>query len=254
MTLKATRARLVEAAEELRDALRPLLSEPAPQPAAHLLCPLDYAFDNYCSYITRHARAPIEALMVGMNPGPWGMGQTGVPFGDPGLVRSFLGIRGAVDRPAQEHPRCPVLGLASPRAEVSGQRLWGSIESCFEKPRHFFERFFVANYCPLLFLNERGANVTPDKLPKQWMEPVLFACDAHITRLTEILEPRQVLGIGVWSTKRLKLALTDHMPAEAFGTVLHPSPASPAANRGWLPAALQQLAALGVPWPEPGTS
>lgn len=219
--------------------------------AAHVLNPLVYGWDNHRAYLERHARAPVEAVLVGMNPGPWGMGQTGVPFGDPASVRGFLGITGAVLRPENEHPRCPVRGVDSPRGEVSGQRLWGGIERCFGSPDAFFARFFVANYCPLLFLNERGANVTPDKLPAAWMRPVLEACDAHLVQLIETLEPARVIGIGAWSTQRIAGVLEGAGLDLPVGTVLHPSPASPAANRGWLEVARRQLEALGCSWPAP---
>jgi single-strand selective monofunctional uracil DNA glycosylase len=243
---------LVRAAETLRDELlRCAARPPKGSPVRHVLHPLAYAWDNHAAYIERHARAPLEALLLGMNPGPWGMGQTGVPFGDPASVRDFLGITGAVERPEYEHPRCPVLGLESPRCEVSGQRLWGGIARCFGSTDAFFARFFVANYCPLLFLDEGGANVTPDKLPAAWMRPVLEACDAHLVALVRALEPKRVLGIGVWTKKRVDAALEGAKLTLETGVLLHPSPASPAANRGWLEAARKQLQALDCPWPEP---
>jgi single-strand selective monofunctional uracil DNA glycosylase len=239
---------LVRAAECLRKTLAPLAARRC---EATVLNPLDYAWTNHRAYLERHGRAGVEGVLLGMNPGPWGMGQTGVPFGDPAHVRDFLGISGPVERPAGEHERCPILGLESPRAEVSGARLWGGVRRSFGTPERFFERFFVVNYCPLLFLNERGANVTPDKLPGSWMKPVLAACDEHLVAVARILEPRRMIGVGAWATKRIELALGEAGLALPVGTLLHPSPASPAANRGWLEAALRQLEALGCPWPEP---
>jgi single-strand selective monofunctional uracil DNA glycosylase len=241
---------LVRAAQDLNSALEPLAARKAPEASPSILNPLAYAWRPHKLYLERHARAGIEALFIGMNPGPWGMGQTGVPFGDPAHVRDFLGITGKVDVPANAHERCPVLGLDSPRGEVSGQRIWGGVKSCFGDPAPFFERFFVANYCPLLFLSEKGANVTPDKLPAAWMEPVLEACDEHLREMVRILQPKRVLGVGAWATKRATLALEGHSDA-TIGTILHPSPASPLANKGWLAAALKQLDEHGCPWPRP---
>ena len=60
----------------------------------------------------------------------------------------------------------------------------------------------------------------------------------------EILQPQRVVGIGAWATKRASAALADR--GFSVGTVLHPSPASPKANRGWAPQAESELAELGI--------
>ncbi|MBI3726050.1 single-stranded DNA-binding protein [bacterium] len=240
---------LVASARKLADALAPFVGA---RGDVLVLSPLEYAWESHEAYLTAHAREGIEALLVGMNPGPWGMGQTGVPFGDPGLVRAFLGVERAVGRPRVEHARFRVLGFASPRREVSGQRLWGGVRSCFGSPEAFFQRFFVANHCPLLFLKkDTGANVTPDKLPSSWLPRILRACDEHLVAAVRALAPARVVGVGAWTTKRVARALEPAGLSLPIGTVLHPSPASPAANRGWLEAARRQLAAQGCPWPEP---
>jgi single-strand selective monofunctional uracil DNA glycosylase len=248
---------LVAAAERLRDELEPLTHRRGAGEAATILVPVAYAWENHRAYLEKWARAGIEALLVGMNPGPWGMGQTGVPFGDPWHVRHFLEIAGTVSRPRNEHARCPILGLASPREEVSGQRLWGGAKRSFGSAERFFERFFVANYCPLLFLAQSGANVTPDKVPKEWMAPVLEVCDEHLRAVVAALEPNRVVGVGAWATKRAQKALEERRepgrtrPAPMIATLLHPSPASPTANRGWFRQARKQLAEIGCPWPAP---
>lgn len=249
-SVKKPGPQLVAAAERLRDELARLARKKGTGDARHILHPIAYAWENHRAYIEKHARRGVSALFVGMNPGPWGMGQTGVPFGDPGLVRDFLGIEGPVEQPKGGHERCPVLGFESKRGEVSGQRLWGGAKACFGTADRFFEKFFVANYCPLLFLGATGANLTPDKLPAEWMKPVLEACDEHLRVLVATLEPERVVGVGAWATKRAATALGEGCTLP-IGTLLHPSPASPAANRGWLPAARKQLAELGCPWPEP---
>src|SRR4026209_220177 len=110
--------------------------------------------------------------MLGMNPGPFGMVQTGVPFGDVAMARSWLGVVGPVARPRDEHPKRPVLGLECRRSEVSGARLWGWARDTFKSPDRFFERFFVVNYCPLLFMEAGGRNLTPDKLPSAERAPL----------------------------------------------------------------------------------
>jgi single-strand selective monofunctional uracil DNA glycosylase len=239
---------LVAAASRLRDELLRLARKKGCGEARHILLPLDYAWENHRAYLETHARSGLDAVLFGMNPGPWGMGQTGVPFGDPGLVRDFLGISGPVESPKGGHERCPIRGFESPRGEVSGQRLWGGAKACFGTADAFFARFFVANYCPLLFLGASGANLTPDKLPAAWMAPVLEACDEHLRAVVAAVEPKRVIGIGAWATKRARETLGGDFE---IGTMLHPSPASPIANRGWLEAARKQLDALGCPWPAP---
>lgn len=213
-------------------------------PVAHVYHPLLYARAPHRAYVARYGVAPREVLLVGMNPGPFGMAQTGVPFGEVGHVRDWLGIEAPVRRPPVEHPKRPVLGFACPRSEVSGARLWGWARARFGTPERFFARFFVANYCPLLFLTASGSNLTPDKLRAADREPMLAACDAALRRTVELLQPRLVVGIGHFAEGRARVALADM--GVRIGRLPHPSPASPAANRGWAEQAERALAELGV--------
>jgi single-strand selective monofunctional uracil DNA glycosylase len=239
---------LLAAADDLCRALKPLRFE---APVTHVYNPLVYARANYAAYVERYAllEAPApppikRVLLLGMNPGPWGMAQTGVPFGDASVVREWLGISGEVTPPADEHPERPIFGLACPRSEVSGTRLWGAIRDHFQTPARFFQRFFVENYCPLCFLEETGRNRTPDRLPAEERAPLYAICDAHLRRAVEILQPRLVIGVGNFAADRATNALEGS--GIAVGQILHPSPASPAANVGWLDKVKAQLAALGV--------
>ncbi|MFW2389086.1 MAG: uracil-DNA glycosylase family protein [Polyangiales bacterium] len=213
-------------------------------PVTHVYNPLQYARRPHELYLTRFGGGPKEALFVGMNPGPFGMGQTGVPFGDVGFVRDWLGVEAAVGRPSEEHPKRPVLGFDCKRSEVSGSRLWGWAEQRFGMPERFFSRFFVHNYCPLLFMESTGRNRTPDKLSADERDALLPACDRALRQVVDLLSPSLVIGVGAWATRRARAALGDDGPT--IGTVLHPSPASPKANRGWAPQAEGDLRALGV--------
>jgi single-strand selective monofunctional uracil DNA glycosylase len=210
----------------------------------HVYQPLVYARAAHRAYLERYGGGPKDVVFVGMNPGPFGMAQTGVPFGEVGIVRDWLGIEASIRKPSREHPRRPVEGFACRRSEVSGQRLWGWARARFEKPERFFARHFVANYCPLLFLEASGRNRTPDKLPAAERAPLERACDAALRRSIEILRPRLVVGIGHFAEGRARIAL-DGMGV-AIGRIPHPSPASPAANRGWAQQADAALRALGV--------
>ena len=213
-------------------------------PVTHVYNPLEYAKRSHEIYLGRFGEGSKEVVMVGMNPGPFGMGQTGVPFGDVGFVRDWMGIEAPVDHPAREHPKRPVQGFACERSEVSGSRLWGWAKTRFGNPEQFFARFFVINYCPLLFIESSGRNRTPDKLPASERAGLLSACDQALRSAIDVLEPKLVIGVGAWATKRVSAALGDDAPR--IGTVLHPSPASPKANRGWAPQAESDLRALGV--------
>jgi single-strand selective monofunctional uracil DNA glycosylase len=172
------------------------------------------------------------------------MAQTGVPFGTVGFVRDWLGIEGPVGKPALEHPKRPIQGFAMEREEVSGSRLWGWARDRFRSPDHFFRRFFVANYCPLVFMEASGRNRTPDKLPAVEQKELFRLCDRALRRVVKTLNPRLVVGIGKFAEDRAQSALVD-MDIR-IGRILHPSPASPAANRGWAEQAERQLKSLGI--------
>lgn len=213
-------------------------------PVTHVYNPLDYAWKPHADFLKRFGEGPKEIVFVGMNPGPFGMAQTGVPFGDPGFVRDWMGVKGKVGKPPVEHPKRPIIGLDSERAEVSGTRLWGWAKERFGTADAFFARFFVINYCPLVFMEETGRNRVPEKLPKAEREPLFDACDRGLRDSIRALKPQMVIGVGKFAEDCAKRVLGDDVPK--IGRILHPSPASPIANRGWAPQADKQLEALGV--------
>jgi single-strand selective monofunctional uracil DNA glycosylase len=213
-------------------------------PVAFVYNPLDYAREAYAAYVVRFGQEPKEVLLVGMNPGPFGMAQTGVPFGEVASVRDWLGIRTPIGKPPVEHPKRPVAGFDCHRTEVSGQRLWGWARRRFGTPEVFFDRFFVANYCPLLFLEGSGRNLPLDKLAGDEQRAIAGRCDAALRETVRHLAPRCVLGIGRFAERRSAIALAG-MGVD-IGFVPHPSPASPAANRGWEKQAERAIVGCGV--------
>ena len=215
-------------------------------PTAFVYNPLAYARAPHEAYLERYGSGSRQIVLLGMNPGPFGMAQTGVPFGDPTFVREWMGLEGEVGKPPREHAKRPILGLSSPRSEVSGSRLWGWARDRFGTAEAFFARFFVVNYCPLVFMEESGRNRIPEKLPKAEREPLFAACDDALREAIEVLSPELVVGVGKFAEDRAKKVLGD---AVRIGRVLHPSPASPKANKGWAPAAEAELTALGVKLP-----
>jgi single-strand selective monofunctional uracil DNA glycosylase len=235
---------LVSITDRLVAELDPLRFGP---PVAYVYNPLGYARQPWDRYCARYGSGPREVLLLGMNPGPFGMAQVGVPFGEVNLVRDWLGIEAPVGHPAHEHPKRPVLGFACTRSEVSGARLWGWARDRFGTPEAFFSRFFVANYCPLVFMSESGANVVPEKLVKAEREPLFAACDRALAATIAYIRPKYVIGVGKFAEAKARQAVeADRLEGVVVGCVPHPSPASPAANRGWAALMDKALAGIGV--------
>ena len=216
-------------------------------PVTHVYNPLDYAWEAHAQYLDRYGKGSKEVLFLGMNPGPWGMAQSGVPFGEVSAVRDWLGIDAEIQCPDHEHPTRRIMGLSCTRSEVSGARLWGWARDVFGTPDRFFDRFFVTNYCPLAFMESSARNRTPDKLPAAERDPLLALCDDALKKTVKALNPNLLVGVGAFAEKRAQRAL-DGMGVRV-GRVLHPSPASPAANRGWAEQAERDLRGLGVDLP-----
>lgn len=232
---------MIKAAATLSEAVEKL---PFALPTAYIYNPLQYAWKPHKAYLQRYGNSRKKVVFMGMNPGPWGMAQIGVPFGEINSVKNWMGIEEPVDIPFPEHPKRPVLGFACEKSEVSGRRLWGLFSEKYPKAEAFFADHFVLNYCPLVFMEESSRNRTPDKLPVSESTPLFEACNAHLRRCIEILQPDWIIGVGGFAQKQAAIAL-EGMELQ-HGKVLHPSPASPAANRGWAEAATKQLLDQGI--------
>ena len=227
--------------DDMVNALRPLRFEP---PISHVYNPLEYARKPLRQYHKKFASTPKEVVLLGMNPGPWGMAQTGIPFGELHAVRDWMKIVAPVGTPNAMHPKRPVMGFSCTKSEVSGKRLWGWVQKTFNTPQRFFKRFFVANYCPLLFIEKSGRNRTPDQIRAAERRTLQKICDHALRRTIEYFRPRYVVGVGKFAENRARSALNNHKVK--IGGVTHPSPANPQANRGWESLVLKQLAALGI--------
>lgn len=232
---------LLRAAKNLNRDVQPLKFGP---PVTHIYNPLVYAWAPYEAYLRRFAASQKRVVFLGMNPGPFGMVQTGVPFGEIAAVRNWLRIGGRIGRPANLHRRRPVFGFECPRSEVSGRRLWGLFAERFGTSAEFFTEHIVMNYCPLAFVEASGHNRTPDKLPVAERTKLFAACDQHLRAIIEILQPEWLIAIGDFAWQRAR-GLFLNSPLK-LGRILHPSPANPAANREWAVLAARQLEALGV--------
>ena len=213
-------------------------------PVTHVYNPLVYARQAWDVYCDKYGKGRKDVILVGMNPGPYGMAQCGVPFGEIAHVRDWLGIETPIGKPPVEHPKRPVLGFDCTRSEVSGRRLWSWARETYGTPEAFFERYFIANYSPLVFMEESGRNRVPEKLPKAERLPMNAACDRALRRTVELFEPTFVIGVGKFAEKKAREVVGDL--GVTIGSVPHPSPASPLANRGWAPLMTEALRSAGV--------
>jgi single-strand selective monofunctional uracil DNA glycosylase len=237
---QSTADRLVEAAAILRDEVDRLSFA---EPVTHIYNPLRYAWGAHEAYLRKFGDSRKRIVFLGMNPGPWGMSQVGVPFGEVAAVRDWMGISTPIGKPASEHPKRPVEGFDCTKSEVSGRRLWGLFAERFGTPEAFFGDHMVVNYCPLVFMEESGKNRTPDKLPSSEQAVLDKVCGSHLARVLEALQPEWAIGVGKYAEGCLRRVAP---PGTRVGTIIHPSPASPVANRGWASKAQEQLLALGA--------
>ena len=234
---------LIQAADWLAEKVDQLSFSP---PTTHVYNPLKYAAGVHHQYLERFDIRRVQTLWLGMNPGPWGMAQTGVPFGEVTAVRDYLNITGPVGQPTQPHPKRPVEGFDCPKSEVSGRRLWGLMQERYPSVDEFFQREIVFNYCPLIFMESSARNRTPDKLPASEREPLTELCDAHLARMLNAIDPVHVIGVGVYAEKCLQRVVKATGSTARVCRVLHPSPASPAANKDWSGKVTRSLQEAGV--------
>ncbi len=210
------------------------------QTPSHVYNPLQYAWHGQCEYLGRYGTQTGRVLLLGMNPGPWGMAQTGVPFGSVPMVREWFRIETRLSRELPEqHPKYPILGMACHRDEGSGRRLWGWARQRLGEPEAFFARFFVWNYCPLLFLAS-GRNLIPAGLRAAEARALEAICDRAFSGLLQALQPAAIVGIGRYAEQQARRLAGERVPVSYLP---HPSPASPAANRDWPALAEQALSA-----------
>jgi single-strand selective monofunctional uracil DNA glycosylase len=235
--------KLVRAARTLSDEVDQLQFS---EPVTHVYNPLSYAWKSHRAYLSMlQDHSPVN-LFLGMNPGPWGMAQTGVPFGEIASVRDWMGIETPVDSPPIEHPKRVIEGFDCQRSEVSGRRLWGLFSEKYQQPESFFAEHFVVNYCPLVFMEASGKNRTPDKLHAEERESVGLICDKHLASVIRAMQPKRVIGVGAYAEKCLTRVVQENSFEVSIDRILHPSPASPAANKDWAGKVTSQLINVGV--------
>jgi len=208
--------------------------------------PLEYAWNLHSLFLEKYVRENSQIMFLGMNPGPFGMMQTGVPFGEVNAVRDYLKIFGFVGSPSNCHPNRPVEGLGCSRSEVSGRRLWGLVQSRWNIPEEFAEKHSVFNYCPLGFLlgTKTAKNITPDHLAKEERKELEDICDAYLKDVVELIKPKALIGVGKYAENKF-LSLFDKSEY-LISSIIHPSPGNPQANNGWAEKTTQKMKDLGL--------
>jgi len=230
--------------KKLSDALNQL---PLSPPVEYSYNPLNYAWDTHSCLVTKYCNSRKRILFVGMNPGPWGMVQTGVPFGDVRLVQDWLGIIGNIGRPEKEHPKRRVQGFECSRSEVSGQRLWGFFRDLCITPDNFFKNCFVYSYCPLSFMHSTSRNITPPELKSCDRQALTKLCDAALAEIMTVLQVEIAVGIGKFAEYRIRETLKHSgLSHIKIGCILHPSPISPAANKGWKESVTKSMTEMNI--------
>ncbi|XP_041371737.1 uncharacterized protein LOC121385220 [Gigantopelta aegis] len=218
-----------------------------PSKVAHVYNPLEYAFETHYDFISKFCNSEKHILFLGMNPGPWGMSQNGVPFGEINIVKNWFGVTGSVSKPHNEHPKRPILGLDCKRSEVSGSRFWGFFKDICKTPENFFRTCFVYNLCPMAFMTESAKNITPPQLTANTLLQVNSVCDEALLRVVQLLNVKVIVGVGKYAYNRaLKVMTSAGINSVAVDQIMHPSPINPAANKGWSGIVLQQLQEKGL--------
>lgn len=217
------------------------------KPIEYIYNPLKYAFDIHSNFVRKFCQSTKKILFLGMNPGPWGMSQTGVPFGEVNVVKGWLRVSGNIERPVKEHPSRQVLGLECKRSEVSGQKFWGLFQNICGEPAVFFQDAFVYNYCPLALMTSTGKNITPAELKSSDRQAMNEICDEALRDVIELLQVEVLVAIGRYAEDRAKRALTDTelLDKVKIVSISHPSPRN-FSSKNWREETTQRLAELGL--------
>ena len=224
--------RMIEASSKLRDDVEKFSDSLVKEGSVDAVYnPLAYAWEPHRAYLELASGGGAKTLLLGMNPGPHGMGQMGIPFAATSVVRDLLKITDLeVGQPRKPHPKRPISGLDWPKEEVSGTRLWSLLANEYGSAESIFKSVFLLNHCPLmLFSGERATNITPDKITGPTTKALLERCYEHLREVVDIMKIERVIGVGRYSEKRARNALSGI--DISVTTCWHPSPASPLANR-----------------------
>ncbi|XP_045776673.1 single-strand selective monofunctional uracil DNA glycosylase [Maniola jurtina] len=229
----------LELADEMNEALNEFNLPPAVKCVYN---PSIYARYTFEMYARKYCNTKKKIMFFGMNPGPWGMSQTGVPFGEISSVRDWLGIEGPVNKPPHEIRERPVDGFDCKRTEVSGKRFWGLLKTICGTPENFFKTSFVYNYINQQWMKSNGCNLTPGDFKVSDMEPLYNICDPIFVKILKLYEVEIVVAIGKFCETRAQKAIKKYLPSSSIKILYlsHPSPRS-VNNNNWEQKALEEL-------------
>ncbi|XP_046483816.1 single-strand selective monofunctional uracil DNA glycosylase [Neodiprion pinetum] len=214
-------------------------------PVEYVYNPIEYAFDVHAKYVRKYCQTTKKILFLGMNPGPWGMTQTGVPFGEVKMVRDWLGLSGCIGKPVREQPDRKVTGFACTRSEISGRRFWGLFKDVCQTPENFFRHSYLHNYCPIALMDTKGRNITPAELKGLEQKTLYYRCDEALVATIKLLRIEIVIGVGRFAEKRAQTVVkTAGLPTQVL-CIPHPSPRS-LGNENWSEKAAQRLQELNL--------
>ena len=263
-----------------------------PAGVSHVYNPLRYMWPAHERFLSRHyvtdrasapdgrldfyepagATRPRRYLILGMNPGPHGMVQTGLPFGDVVNAAAMLGYRTGDQVPAPDlagvelHPSRPVIGLSATRREASGERLWGGLAAIFGGLEQTLAACFAANYCPLAYFADdaQGTNVTPEDFGKKTIkgepnprhDPGYAAeldkvCLPYLVRVARAMRVEVILAVGRYAEAKANIIAAlqpdDSRPARPKVVYLtHPSPLATRSAGEWATMARHALENAGA--------
>ena len=194
--------------------------------------PLNYAWKPHKHYLEKYGTLGAKTIIMGMNPGH-GMGNTGIPFGCPEKVKSYLEITDLeVKEPSKIHPKREIKGLQCEKAEISGKRIWSLIEEIHGLPTEAFKHIFVLNHFPLWMFNAAGQNITPDKLKSSSTKEIFDVCNQYLVDILQVLGCKSIIGVGKYAQKMAHLAIVNaNLGHVIVDEIPHPSPANPLANK-----------------------
>ncbi|XP_016950263.1 single-strand selective monofunctional uracil-DNA glycosylase [Drosophila biarmipes] len=194
--------------------------------------PIVYASQLHCDYVRRFLSGPKKLVFIGMNPGPNGMAQTGIPFGNVRTVKLLMQISGSVGKPPIEHPKRPVLGLDCRIEEPSGVRLWELFLRLAGNINIFSQQCFVHNFCPLAFFDEAGKNLTPSELKGSYKKQLREFCLETLEEQLLLLKPQVLVAVGEYVHTALKGSRYCKSDSVCVLRLPHPSPRS-VNNNDW---------------------
>ncbi|XP_055849953.1 single-strand selective monofunctional uracil DNA glycosylase [Episyrphus balteatus] len=201
----------------------------------HVYNPIEYAFDLHCQYLKKYLNGPKKMLLIGMNPGPNGMAQNGVPFGNTNTVKNLMKIEGQVEQPPSLHPKRPVTGLACKTEEPSGVRIWTLIGKLAGSLEIFSQQCFMHNFCPLAFFDVQGKNITPGELKGDVKAEVRNICLKYLEQEIQLIQPEIIIAIGSYVGDCMKRLAKQSIYIGSNIKILqlaHPSPRS-VNNNNW---------------------